>query len=243
MKVYLSEAKKLKSQFPFFREWESAMKQKFGNDITSKTNEIWNLMLQKEDDKIKSEEFLKDAKTYKIRFNDYNKWQAVLIHKYGEDVKKYLVNIWKEINSVDTNESSVDIINDSAYVYISDEDLSIRKILFYAKIFASVLLFISLLKLPMGYYTFLKIVVCGISCFAVYKYYLEDDGISFKTIIFGIIALIFNPIIPIYLGKKQIWSVIDISTAVIFLVSIIFLKELPFRMKKEKPSVQKSNSK
>ncbi len=39
----------------------------------------------------------------------------------------------------------------------------------------------------------------------------------------GFIALLFNPIMPIYLDK-MLWSLIDLIVAVIFIVSIFILK-------------------
>ena len=40
-------------------------------------------------------------------------------------------------------------------------------------------------------------------------------------IIFGVIGIIFNPIIPIYLNNKDIWTPIDIVVAVLILVKVL----------------------
>ena len=60
------------------------------------------------------------------------------------------------------------------------------------------LMFIGLMDLPIGYYTFLRIVVT-IGSVAVVLTELEN-GLNFWVITFGIIAILFNPFIPIYLN-------------------------------------------
>ncbi len=78
-----------------------------------------------------------------------------------------------------------------------------------------VLLFIATEKMPYGYYTFTRIAVCG---FAAVFAYLEWEGGSISRIwasILGLVAVLFNPILPIYLSRK-IWYPLDVGVAVIF---------------------------
>jgi hypothetical protein len=42
--------------------------------------------------------------------------------------------------------------------------------------------------------------------------------------VFGIIAVLFNPVIPIHLNRDN-WTTIDVTVAVIFLFSINYLKK------------------
>jgi hypothetical protein len=37
-------------------------------------------------------------------------------------------------------------------------------------------------------------------------------------VFFGLIAIIFNPLFPIYLGNKSSWMLLDIATALAFLI-------------------------
>ena len=74
---------------------------------------------------------------------------------------------------------------------------------------------------PYGYYILLRIVVCGVAVYAIYVGY--NVGLRTLLVILGFIALLFNPIIPIYL-TKEIWVLIDIIVAIIFLVSIFILR-------------------
>jgi hypothetical protein len=78
------------------------------------------------------------------------------------------------------------------------------------------LLFIALADLPIGYYTFLRIVVTiGAVSVIVTEF---ENGINFWIIVFGIIAIVFNPLIPVYLNNKDIWMPIDILAAILFLI-------------------------
>lgn len=46
--------------------------------------------------------------------------------------------------------------------------------------------------------------------------YAQGDKINFGVILFAVIALLFNPFIPVYLHDKEVWSVIDAITGVIY---------------------------
>lgn len=87
---------------------------------------------------------------------------------------------------------------------------------------ASVMLFIAILPLPYGYYQLLRFAICGIGAFIAYRAY-ELKRRSWVWIM-GIIAFLFNPLIPVHLDKAT-WSFIDFIVAIIFLVSIFKLKE------------------
>jgi len=84
-------------------------------------------------------------------------------------------------------------------------------------IISSVMLLVAILPLPYGFYTLLRIVVTASAAFAAYYFFEENDTQS--GIIFALIALLFNPLIPIHLDKA-IWMPIDIGTAIyMYLVS------------------------
>jgi len=85
------------------------------------------------------------------------------------------------------------------------------------RIAAAILLFVALIHLPIGYYTFLRIVV---SCIAVYNIYeARNDANKLWLIFFIVAAIVFNPIIPIYLRHKREWMPIDVVFGLIFLIS------------------------
>lgn len=81
------------------------------------------------------------------------------------------------------------------------------------------MLFIGVANLPIGYYTFLRIVVsigAGIVC------YQEWNNPSKNwLIVFGVILVLFNPISPVYLNNKGLWVVLDIIGGIIFVVKAL----------------------
>jgi hypothetical protein len=78
------------------------------------------------------------------------------------------------------------------------------------------LLLLALVDLPIGYYTLLRIAVTiGAVAVVVAEF---ENGINFWVIAFGLIAIIFNPLIPIYFGDKSTWMPIDLITAVLFAI-------------------------
>jgi len=98
-----------------------------------------------------------------------------------------------------------------------------NKELYFPSIIIAVLLIIAIFPInKYGYYIFLRWVVCLSSVFFAYLAY--QIGKKYWAWIMGIIAVLFNPIIPIYL-KKEIWRPIDIISAGIYLISLFVLKD------------------
>ena len=83
-------------------------------------------------------------------------------------------------------------------------------------IVCTVLLFAAVFKLPIGYFTFLRIVITLGALLIVFNEYKNQA--TFWVILFGLVAILFNPVIPIYLYKKSLWFPIDIVVGVLFLV-------------------------
>lgn len=80
----------------------------------------------------------------------------------------------------------------------------------------AVLLFIGVGDLPTGYYTFLRIVVFISSGLIAIESYAKDSEINLGVVLFAVIALLFNPIFPIYLRDKEMWSSIDAITGMLY---------------------------
>ena len=75
---------------------------------------------------------------------------------------------------------------------------------------------IACFDMPIGYYTFLRIAITIGSILVLFKEVQKD--VNLFGIIFICLAILFNPIIPIYLYKKSIWMPIDIFTGFMFLI-------------------------
>lgn len=94
-----------------------------------------------------------------------------------------------------------------------------------AIILAGVFSFLGIADMPIGYYTFLRIYLTGIAAYLAFHEFGKKDEVSGSVILFGIIALLFNPFIPVYLHDKEVWSVIDFITGVIFIIKGVQYKE------------------
>lgn len=80
----------------------------------------------------------------------------------------------------------------------------------------TILLLLACAKMPIGYYTLLRITIT-IGAISVLFYEIKKD-VSLFGIVFIMIAILFNPIVPIYLYKRAIWMPIDIGVAGLFLI-------------------------
>ena len=86
-----------------------------------------------------------------------------------------------------------------------------------------IILGIALLPISGGFYTLVRIIVTiGAIVAAIQN---SSNGINIWSIIFGIIVILFNPLIPIYLHDKGAWAVIDIIAIVLFIIQIVKNKE------------------
>jgi len=74
---------------------------------------------------------------------------------------------------------------------------------------------------PYGYYQILRWIVCASSVYLAYIYH-ESNKKTVWIWIFGVTAVLFNPILPIYL-TREIWHPINLIVAVIFFISL-FMK-------------------
>lgn len=73
---------------------------------------------------------------------------------------------------------------------------------------------IALAPMPYGYYTLLKIAVTGCAIITAYlKYHADDKGFLFWLCV--AVAILFNPIIPIFL-TREIWMIFNIAITGLF---------------------------
>jgi len=89
------------------------------------------------------------------------------------------------------------------------------------RIVASGMLIWALDDHPYGYFTLLRFIVCVVAAYCTYAAYSQKN--EQWTWTFGAIAVLFNPIIPFHLNR-QIWSIIDVISAIVLLISIFFVK-------------------
>jgi len=78
---------------------------------------------------------------------------------------------------------------------------------------AAVAVAIGLLPLPGDYYVLLRIFLCGLCLY----FLTRPRGVrEAEKWVLGGLALLYNPIVPIGLGSKTVWSVVNIATVVWF---------------------------
>lgn len=96
----------------------------------------------------------------------------------------------------------------------------------------TLLLIIAVGDLDYGYYQILRIII---TIFAIiFAFIFKDFKNNILTTIMIIIAILFNPILPIYLDK-EIWVILDFISSIIFLISAInIIKSQSINTKNEK---------
>ena len=86
------------------------------------------------------------------------------------------------------------------------------------------MLILAMADMPSGYYVFMRIVVCIACVLIAYGSYKREDSLNGSAILFALMAILFNPIIPVYLYDREIWMPIDIIGAIIFVIKGFIFK-------------------
>lgn len=77
-----------------------------------------------------------------------------------------------------------------------------------------IVLALGILPMPIGYYTLSRLVVCAAALYFATSFYKKKDNTNLW--IFGFIAILYNPIIPVYLYEKAIWIIVNLITIFLF---------------------------
>ena len=88
------------------------------------------------------------------------------------------------------------------------------------KIGLAILFFLCLADMPYGFYQFVRF--AGLIGFAVLAYQANQQGRQTEMIIYGGLALLFQPFFKIALGR-QMWNIVDVVVGIGLLISI-FMK-------------------
>lgn len=89
------------------------------------------------------------------------------------------------------------------------------------KIILAVLFLLCLADMPYGFYQFVRF--SGLIGFTVLAYQANQQGRQTEMIIYGGLALLFQPFFKIALGR-EIWNIVDVIVGVGLLLSI-FIKD------------------
>lgn len=88
------------------------------------------------------------------------------------------------------------------------------------KIILAILFFLCLADMPYGYYQFVRF--AGLIGFAILGYQANQQGRQTEMIIYGGLALLFQPFFKIALGR-EIWNIVDVIVGIGLVISI-FMK-------------------
>lgn len=93
-----------------------------------------------------------------------------------------------------------------------------------ARVIAAVVALVGVGGLPYGYYVLLRWVVSPVAAYtALEAAKMPRKGWSW---VFGVLALVFNPILPVHL-TREVWPLVDLAACVLLLASLVTVKAGP----------------
>lgn len=99
------------------------------------------------------------------------------------------------------------------------KDLSILNILktphFWLYLLISILFAVAYTDCEYWYYTLLKVASCAVFVYSAVKFRLE-----WAKWIFGVLAVLYNPVLPVHLNDKEVWTAVNIATATFLWIAL-----------------------
>ncbi len=86
------------------------------------------------------------------------------------------------------------------------------------KIGLAILFFMCLLKMPYGFYQLVRFL--ALIGFAVLAFQANQQNNSTETIIYGALALLFQPFFKIALGR-ELWNIVDVIVGIGLLLTLL----------------------
>jgi hypothetical protein len=71
-----------------------------------------------------------------------------------------------------------------------------------------------------GYYTFTRIVTCGIAGVIAFAGFRDRAVVQAWSVLLALVAVLFNPIVPVHLDR-QTWFYLDLGAAAVFVAHLI----------------------
>jgi len=90
------------------------------------------------------------------------------------------------------------------------------------KIILAILLFLCLADMPYGYYQFVRFV--AMISFGILAYHASESQNKTLMIVFGALALLFQPLFKIALGR-EIWNVVDVIVGIGLIITLFINKQ------------------
>jgi len=86
------------------------------------------------------------------------------------------------------------------------------------KIVLAVLFFLCLLDMPYGFYQFVRFV--ALVGFGILAFKANEKGNQTEMIVYGVLALLFQPLFKIALGR-ELWNIIDVIVGIGLITTIV----------------------
>jgi len=99
----------------------------------------------------------------------------------------------------------------------------LRRIPWWVWAIPAVLLIIATLPLPYGYYTILRIVVCGFAVVVFFHTWENDTPTRIWPLTFAGMAILFNPLVPAHLDRAM-WFYLDIGAAIVIVSHLMAVR-------------------
>ena len=77
---------------------------------------------------------------------------------------------------------------------------------------------IAFAPLPVWFYIFARIILCACAICAIVLMYAQNSRL---WIMGAVLAILYNPIFPVYLGSKQLWSPFNVITIMYFFIVML----------------------
>jgi hypothetical protein len=86
------------------------------------------------------------------------------------------------------------------------------------KVVLSILLFLCLANMPHGYYQLVRF--AALVGFGILAYQTNQQEKHTETIVYGVLALLFQPFFKVALGR-ELWNVVDVIVGIGLLLSLL----------------------
>jgi low temperature requirement protein LtrA len=87
-----------------------------------------------------------------------------------------------------------------------------------AALAVTLMMVVGLGDMSYGYYTLLRLVTCGVAVFLAFGAGLAP-GHQLRWVLMGV-AVVYNPVLPVHLGEKELWSVVNAVTVILFWMAV-----------------------
>lgn len=150
----------------------------------------------------------------------------------GQDIVEYKNAIYSVVGNVDVvksldlQESGKNLLKNDRITDLLHPDslifrLNMKNISKNPAVIASIFLLLSFFPWNYGFYTILRWITSLTSIYYILGFYSRQKFFDWKIWMLVFVAVLFNPISPIYLFDKTVWGIIDVLVAGFFVFLII----------------------